>query len=77
MAQYGQVDHALRGQGLSACRYKPEGSAGAVVPALVLPAVDLARAVALVFRAADFRLVNHLSFGQVLGNPLCHALPRS
>ena len=55
----------------------PEGSAGAVVPALVLPAVDLARAVALVFRAADFRLVNHLSFGQVLGNPLCHALPRS
>jgi hypothetical protein len=43
------------------------------VPALVFPAVDLARAVALVFRAAGFQAVNHFSFGQVLGHLLGHA----
>jgi hypothetical protein len=69
--------HALRASGLSACRWKPEGLAGAVVPALVFPAVDLARAVALVFRAVGFQPVNHFSFGQVLGYLLGHALPRS
>jgi hypothetical protein len=41
---------------IKACRRarsKPAGSAGAVVPALIFPAVDLARGVALVFGAVD------------------------
>jgi|SoiMethySBSTD1v2_1073268.scaffolds.fasta_scaffold3074509_1 hypothetical protein len=69
--------HALRASRLSACREKPEGLAGTVVPALVFPAVDLARAVALVFRAVGFQPINHFSFGQALGYLLGHALPRS
>jgi hypothetical protein len=43
--------------GLSACPCKPAGSAGAVVPALIFPAVDLARGVALLFGAVDVQPV--------------------
>jgi hypothetical protein len=59
--------------------HEPPGSAGAVVPALVFPAVDLACAVAgtLVLGAVDFWPVGHFSFGQVLGHLLGHALPLS
>src|SRR5829696_2930566 len=51
----------------------PEGSAGAVVPALVVPAVDLARGVALVFGAVGFQPVGFFSFGLVFGHLLGHA----
>jgi hypothetical protein len=54
-----------------------EGSPGAVVPALVVPAVDLAHGVALVLGAVDFQPVGHISFGQVFGRLLGHAQPRS
>jgi hypothetical protein len=77
VAQYGQAGHALMVSRLSACRWKPKGLAGAIVPALVFPAVDLAHAGALVFGAVDFQPVNHFSFGQALGYLLGHALPRS
>jgi hypothetical protein len=56
---------------------RPEGSADAVVPALVVPAVDLTRGVALVFGAVRFPPVGHFSFCQVFGYLLGHVQPRS
>jgi hypothetical protein len=56
---------------------RPESSADAVVPALVVPAVDLARGVALVFGAVGFPSVGHFNFCQVFGYLLGHVQPRS
>jgi hypothetical protein len=52
-------------------------SADAVVPALVVPAVNLAYGVALIFGAVGFPPVGHFSFCQVFGYLLGHAQPRS
>ena len=52
-------------QGFRRTPSKPASSAGAVVPALIFPAVDLARGVALVFGAVDVQPVGLFDFGQV------------